>query len=51
MQDYAVLFLFSLEVNSELANKLTCASQVKRNMIDHHMHKCAEIHESGNDID
>jgi hypothetical protein len=20
-------------------------------MIDHHMHKCAEIHESGNDID
>jgi hypothetical protein len=51
IQDYAVSFLFSLEVNSELVNRLTCSSQAKRNMIYHQMHKAAEIHNSGNDID
>jgi hypothetical protein len=51
IQDYAVYFLFSFEVNSELVNRLTCSSQVKRNMIYHQMHKVAEIHKSGNDID
>jgi hypothetical protein len=51
IEDYAVSFLFSLEVNSELVYRLTCSSQVKRNMAYHQMHKAAEIHKSENDID